>query len=266
MLVDQLKEIIHLTPARQNQVCYQVAITESQQAIKCRFTPTIDHFDSSRTAFTDPDLLYSSAMFHTGLAVGQLETWLRERSVNYTVNRQITERVSQVYGQAARAIEQNKYWIKEATVAWIDQQVREHREPFKDYQYDSAKCHRDLEFLLQAFIGDLAHASNEKTAFIASTFWDKDGRPVSRRQQEVVIHTWLRSLISNWVMQGQAYQGLQTYTGQDCQVVPAEPTGRLWFDYLYGYFIQVLEHGLEQPQQIIRAQWPQDHIEVMINV
>lgn len=266
MLADEIAELIHHTPARQNQVCYRVKIRATQGGLNCRFTPTIDHFDQDRTAFTDPDLLYSSAVFHTGLAVGLLEHWLRQQGRTYRVNRQIADRSVTVFGRAQQAINQNSGWIKEATVAWIDQQVRQAGPVFAGYEYDRAKCHRDLTFLLQAFEGDLAHASNEKTAFIASTFRDRDNQPVTRIRQELPIHRWLKTLLLDHVLTGEEYPGLQTYSRQQPPQEPVEPAGRAWLEFVYSHFIIVLEQGLEHQHTVIRARWPKDWIEVDIDV
>ncbi len=265
MLQEQIAEIIHHSPARQNQVCYRVKIQPRLGGVNCRFTPTIDHFDQGRTAFTDPDLLYSSALFHTGLTVGLLEHWLQAQGLTYRVNRSIADRSVSIFAQASRTINQNTAWIREAVVAWIDQQVREGRAPFQGYDYDRAKCHRDLTFLLQAFEGDLAHASNEKTAFISSTFRDRDNRPVTRIAQEVPIHRWLKTLLLDHVLTGEPYPGLQTYSHQQPPEQAVEPAGRAWLDFVYSQFIIVLEQGLEHQHTVIRAQWPKDSIEVDID-
>lgn len=267
MLIEQIQSVIHHTPARQNQVCYRVNIdSRATGGIRCRFTPTIDHFDQSRTAFTDPDLLYSSALFHTGLAVGVLEHWLQAEGHKYTVTRQISDRAVNIFPGCVSAIQQNSAWIKEAVVSWIDQQVREGREPFQGYEYDRAKCHRDLEFLLQAFQGDLAHASNEKTAFISSTFRDRNNQPVTRVAQESVIHRWIKTLLLDSVLTGTRYEGLATYGCQQLPEIAVEPAGRAWLEFVYSHFIIVLEQGLEHQHTVIRARWPEDYIEVAIDV
>ena len=266
MLIDQLAEIIHLAPARQNQVCFKVDLAQGQNKAIATFTPTLDFFDRSRTAFLDPEMLYGTALFHTGLAVGELCYWLDEQGLSHQVERTIAERTHQVYGGAAAAVAASKPWIKEVTVAWIYQQVREGSAPFQGYEFEHQKCHRDLDFMLHAFMGDLAQASNEKTAFVASCFWDKDGQPVSRTEQELAIHQWIKTLLLDWVLAGREYPGPATYTRQALLDRPVEPGGRAWLEFLYSSFLIVREHGLSHQPPVIQARWAPDYIKVTVNV
>ena len=119
MLIDQIAEIVHLAPARQNQVCFKLDLAQGKDRADCIFTPTLEFFDRDRTAFLDPDMLYGTALFHTGLAVGELCYWLNEQGLTHTVTRDIAERTHQVYGGAAAAVAASKPWVKEVTVAWI---------------------------------------------------------------------------------------------------------------------------------------------------
>jgi hypothetical protein len=266
MLIDQIAEIVHLAPARQNQVCFKLALAQGKDRADCIFTPTLEFFDRDRTAFLDPDMLYGTALFHTGLAVGELCYWLDEQGMSYHIDESIAERTHQVYGGAAAAVGSSMSWIKEVTVAWIYQQIREGSAPFQGYEFDHQKCHRDLDFMLYAFMGDLAQASNEKTAFIASCFWDKDGQPVSRTEQELAIHRWIKTLLLDWVLAGREYPGPTTYTRQSQLDRPVEPGGRAWLEYLYNSFLIVREHGLAHQPPLIQARWSQDHIKVTVNV
>lgn len=82
--------------------------------------------------------------------------------------------------------------------------------PFTNYVYDSAKCERDVGFVLNAYLNDLRYGGNAEISRIASRYWSS-GYPqiIGDRTPEVMTHQFIRDLINNTVLTQAAYTQLQ---------------------------------------------------------
>ncbi len=78
--LQEMLEIINLSPARQSQIYFDIIVSRSNQSIT--INPTTKYFDSSKTKFADEPRL-REAEFHVGLAVGCFEMWLNENNIDY---------------------------------------------------------------------------------------------------------------------------------------------------------------------------------------
>jgi hypothetical protein len=74
---------------------------------------------------------------------------------------------------------------------------------FPGYTYDSAKCERDINYVLDAYLNDLRYGGNIQTRLIASRYWDGEVPQVDGdRKPEIATHTFINTLINNVVFQG----------------------------------------------------------------
>ncbi|NBP59219.1 hypothetical protein EBU71_22230, partial [bacterium] len=72
-----IAEVIHLTPARQAEVCYKVNIYDKDnEQIMVTLEPSLDYLTGTRIGSKDRKDLYESMIFHSGLALGNLVEWL----------------------------------------------------------------------------------------------------------------------------------------------------------------------------------------------
>lgn len=189
-LATDLVRIIHLSPARQNQICFRAALETGPGSVTVTLRPTMDFYDQARTVFNDNDALYKSMVFHTGLSAGSIEAWCQNQGFTYHRTDSIaqTQRNDQhlgswFSGQRDRAIGH--------MVAWIEQQ-RDLNPLFRDYYYDAGKCHRDFGLFQGAVYNDLSNGGQSHVAATANMYWSATGEPVSRRPQEAAIHRELR--------------------------------------------------------------------------
>lgn len=192
--IQQLKRVIHLTPARQNQVCYRVEITPQAQRAVVNIYPTLELYDQGRTTGVKNEVLYRSMLFHAGMAQANIEEWCNQQGLSYTVETNVQEH--------ARSHQNLGWWIQTQRdvllgfiAVWINDQL-DTNALFEDYTYDMNKCVRDFTHLIYAISEDLSFGTHATTAGIANMFWDENGQPVSRRPQELAIHGAVRSKLA----------------------------------------------------------------------
>ena len=186
----QLKNIIHYTPARQNQVFYYVDLKRIDLGVEVIIKPTLDFYDKNKTSESNPNLLYKSSLFHTGMLVGSLEYWANWNNLGITVESTVQEH-QKANSQVGVWLMGLRKQVIGHLVDWVEEQ-KVFNNLFKNYQYDISKCHRDLNFLFNAFYQDFENSTESTIVNNAKMFWDKNGVAVSRRPQEVAIHTELR--------------------------------------------------------------------------
>lgn len=78
-------DILMLAPARQAQTYYNIIVDTTTKSITVN--PTLEYFLSNRTRATGEGRLQAlmrEAEFHTGLAIGCLESWLDSNNIEYT--------------------------------------------------------------------------------------------------------------------------------------------------------------------------------------
>ena len=136
---------------------------------------------------------------------------------------------------------------------------------FKDYQYDSVKCHRDLLFVLEAVCQDLEYVSNEHVRAVLMEYFDRSGCVLVRQSVELEAYQFVRNLVQE-VMNQNVTTRYQAHT--DCQLsgAPAETGTAEWVDTLLRTVIAVLGQGLDHmPPLVNSVPRQQDRIEVIVN-
>jgi len=112
---------------------------------------------------------------------------------------------------AVTLLTNNKEFLKDEVVAWIATQVAGSIAPFNGYTYDSAKCERDVGYVIDSYIYDLRYGGKEGIRDIASQYWVGTTAQVDGdRAPEVAAHTKLRDIINNNILPKVSYTSLQS--------------------------------------------------------
>jgi hypothetical protein len=112
---------------------------------------------------------------------------------------------------ATTLLSSNKEFLKDEIVAWIATQVSGAISPFAGYTYDSAKCERDVGYVIDGYIYDLRYGGKVGTASVAQEYWVGTTAQVDGdRSPEVAAHTKLRDIINNYILTQTAYPTVQT--------------------------------------------------------
>ena len=87
---------------------------------------------------------------------------------------------------AARLLELNRQFIQREIVEWTDYQITNNIAPFTtSFAYQSAKCERDMGFIVDALIWDITHGGNAKSREAALSYVnDTAGSPYLTQKDE----------------------------------------------------------------------------------
>jgi hypothetical protein len=110
------------------------------------------------------------------------------------------------YPDAYSLLESNKTFIQKEVNAWIQDQINAGTSGFVGYTYNSAKCERDVGFVIDGYLYDLRYGGNEKTRNSIRYYWDQDVAQVDGdRQPEIQAHTFIGNLIKDYIFTNTAY-------------------------------------------------------------
>lgn len=263
-----IAEVIHLTPARQAEACYRVTISDrGTEQILVRLVPSLDHLTWTRIGSKDRKDLYESMVFHTGLALGNLRAWLDEFPMPYTIARNFPDAPRPGSKNAIDILSKNIDFITHETATWIELQRLHQIGVFKQYQYDSTKCHRDLSLVLNAISRDLEYLSNENIRSVLMEYFDRNGKCLVRREVELSAYRFVKKLLVSVMDLKKPEVTYQAHCLQHQQDVAAEPDAVIWADNLIETVIVVLEKGIaDLPALINGVPRQEDSVEVLINV
>jgi hypothetical protein len=87
---------------------------------------------------------------------------------------------------AKRLLDLNRYFIQREIVEWTDAQITSNIAPFSTgFDYDSAKCERDMGYIVDALIHDITHGGNVKSREAALSYVnDTVGSPYLTQKAE----------------------------------------------------------------------------------
>jgi hypothetical protein len=152
---------------------------------------------------------------------------------------------SAIYTQTAALIEENKKFILEETLAYINYCVTNNISPFAYYSYDISKCRRDLSYVLEGYISDIKTRENRQTVFNALQY-NQYGIPqiTGNRLPEVVAHTFIQNLIDDYILQNIHWANRQSIVTQviDQSLTP-ETGGRTLASSLSTIIINAIQVG-----------------------
>ena len=129
---------------------------------------------------------------------------------------------------------------------------------FPNYIYDSAKCERDIGYVVDAYINDIRYGGNVKTRFVASRYWVGDVPQIDGdRKPEIVTHTFIRDLIVNTILPQAAYglpyqAQVPIYTNGDSTVSGEIPARSKILD-LSHIIIDVITNGLSNLPAVVNG-------------
>jgi len=79
--------------------------------------------------------------------------------------------------------------------------------PFANYTYNQAKCERDTEYVLDAYLYDLRYGGNEKIRYVVRHYWEKDTAQIDGdRQPETETHRYLSNVIQDYIITNTEYE------------------------------------------------------------
>jgi len=158
--------------------------------------------------------------------------------------------------QAVTLIELNKRFVQEEVIAFIAYNVANNIAPFAYYSYNADKCRRDVSYVLEGYISDLKHSGNRQTYFNAGKYFENGYPQVDGdRSPEVSAHTFIRDLISNYILTNTAATARNTTV---TQVIDQEYTPELGagahFVALTNIVVNVITSGLVNLPTLISNQ------------
>ena len=261
-----MAQVIHMTPARQAEICYRVQISDlDSDRVSVTLTPSLDNLTGTRIGDRNRANLYESMVFHTGLAVGNLTEWLDQLAITYSVSRSFPPEPLAGQHRAIQLIHRNRQFIAYETGTWIELQRIQGQGVFKDYQYDSVKCHRDLLFVLAAVCEDLEYMSNENLRSVLMEYFDRSGRALVRQSVEVEAYRFVRNLVND-ILSQRVTRRYQAHTDCDLSGPTPEAAALPWVRGLFDTVITVLGQGVgRMPPLVNSVPRQQDRIEVIVN-
>lgn len=143
-------------------------------------------------------------------------------------------------------IESNKRFIAAEAAAFIAFNVANNISPFVFFTYNSPKCERDVSYIIEGYITDLANGGNRQTVHNASKYWENGVAAVDgSRQPEIATHTFIRDLIDNFILTNVPFPAKQTAVPQTfINAVQAETFAQTRIKELSNTVLEVIEFGL----------------------
>jgi len=123
---------------------------------------------------------------------------------------------------AKRLLELNRYFIQREIVEWTDNQVTTGALPFNiNFEYDSAKCERDMGYIVDALIYDITHGGNVKSREAALEYVNNASKFYTLGQEEETVAsiTYGLSVIANVIAQTAPDVNYQVTNGDNSTAV-----------------------------------------------
>ena len=146
---------------------------------------------------------------------------------------------------AYKLIQENKQFIQEEIIAWIDNQIAEEIDPFtSDYPFDNLvkreKCYRDTGYILDCVSFDLVYTSttqaNRQSIQAGVYYYNKSNNltvTATEQSQIITVYNYLKSLI-NKIVTGRAIS--VTYQSDIKQLTNLPPATINQSDYVLSQF------------------------------
>ena len=126
--------------------------------------------------------------------------------------------------ETIRLLEMNRRFIQREIVEWTDYQVTNNTAPFTtSFKYDSKKCERDMGYIIDAFIYDLAHGGNVKSREAALQYVTNPGQfyTLGQEAETVASINYGLTLIQKVLAQAAPAVNYQTTNGDNStRIVP----------------------------------------------
>lgn len=153
-----------------------------------------------------------------------------------------------LYPNAFALINSNKKYIIEEAVEYIQYNIDNDIPPFVFYTYNTEKCRRDLSYVIEGYLSDLRHGGNRVTVNNAAKYFENGFPQIDgSRDPEVATHTFVRNLITNYILTNTAFTSLQVDISQVIDLSnPAEGAATARITTLANIIIDVIDVGVSQ--------------------
>jgi len=177
-----------------------------------------------------------------------------------------------LFPDAFDLITSNIEFIKKETVAYVASEYG-----FGSYGFSSGELEKDIEQNLQAVLTDIRYGGNSNTFEKASLYWEQDTAQISgTRTQEADTVTFVKNLITNFILKNQPYASENTQEAQvlDTDKMP-DPAADARITEIFSIFSDVIVNGLnvlptKQPvgvgHIVIQGQYDLEDILLITNV
>jgi len=151
-----------------------------------------------------------------------------------------------LYPDAYSLLNANKAFIQKESTAWIADQVSAGAAGFVGYTYNQAKCERDVGYIIDAYLNDLRYGGNEKLYNTVKYYWDQDVAQVNGdRQPEIQTHTFIGTLITNYILINVLYSASNTEVTQTIDATKTVETAAISkITLLVSITVNVITNGL----------------------
>lgn len=231
----RLPEILAHTFGRDliNNYILQRKLFASYQLVEVQTTPSAATNENASTKITT-----LSGILTTTIQTG-LSALPRNDPPNGISNNLIPNAVS--------LIERNKRYIAAEAAEYIAYNTTNNISPFTFFTYNSAKCQRDVSYIIEGYISDLRSGGNRQTVFNAAKYWENGVAQVDgSRLPEISTHTFIRDLIDNFILNNVAYSSRQD---QFRQVVDPSATPEVFaktrIKELSNTVLEVVQYGID---------------------
>jgi hypothetical protein len=137
--------------------------------------------------------------------------FLKKEASAFIADSIINETLENLFPNAVALLTNNKTFLQEEITAWIAAQVLAGSPSFTGYTYDSAKCKRDVGYVIDAYIHDLRYGGNEKTSAVSKQYWISGTPQIDgNRAPEVEAHTQLKNIINTYIFTKTLYTSQQS--------------------------------------------------------
>ena len=174
-------------------------------------------------------------------------TFIQKEAIGFIAATIISDNAINLRPFAVTLLTNNKTFLQDEITAWIAAQVAGNISPFVGYTYDSAKCKRDVGYVIDAYINDIRYGGNENIIQVASQYWLGGVAQVDGdRQPEIVAHTKLRDIINTNILPRLLYSSQQNpvLSNQNTAGTSAEVGTNTIITTLSGILTNVIANGL----------------------
>ena len=108
------------------------------------------------------------------------------------------------FANAVDQLENNKEFIKDEIIAWVDDQVASETAPFTaGFTYNSAACEKDVGKIIDALIYDLTYGGNLQTSIAAQAYYTGTTPAFGEGEKEETLAAWgrLKTVVSEIILE-----------------------------------------------------------------
>lgn len=165
-----------------------------------------------------------------------------------------------LYPNAYNLILTNKEFIQKEATAWIQDQIDAGTSGFVGYTYNQSKCERDVGYVIDAYLNDLRYGGNEQLRNTIKYYWDENVAQIDGdRQPEIQTHTFIGTLIKNYILTNTAYSASNTVISQTIDLTTTTenlkytPTNAVYTPTTGNMILTIAGHALEVGSTIVIA-------------